>query len=357
VSARGRIAHRHGTVDVAAFRVAEADPSSWSIAMKPPRRQFLRLVAGAAALPVLTRAASALDYPTRPVHIFVGFAPGGPADTIARLVGQRLSERLGQQFVVDNRTGAGTNIATEAVVNAPPDGYTLLLVTAANFINATLYKNLSFNFIRDTLPVVSMSGEPAVMVVHPSVAARTIPEFIAYAKANPGKINMGSGGNGAPSHVFGELFKMMTGIDMVHIPYRGAAPSMTALLGNQVQVVFSPLSTAVENTKAGKVRALALTTTTRSEALPDVPTMNEFVPGYEAANWYGIVAPKNTPAEIVDKLNKEINAVLAEPGMRARLADLGETVLGGSPTDYAKTIAEQTEKWGKVVTFSGAKVD
>jgi len=325
--------------------------------MTPPRREFLRLVVGTAALPMLTRIASALDYPPRPVHIFVGFAPGGPADTIARLIGQRLSERTGQQFVVDNRTGAGTNIATEAVVNAPPDGYTLLLVTAANFINATLYEKLEFNFIRDTVPVVSMSGEPAVMLVHLSVPAKTIPEFIAYAKSNPGKINMGSGGNGAPSHVFGELFKMMTGTDMVHIPYRGAAPALTALLGNQVQVFYSPLSTAVENVKAGKLRALAVTTTTRSEALPDVPTMSEFVPGYEAANWYGIVAPKNTPAEIVEKLNKEINAVLAKPAMQAHIADLGETVLGGSPADYEKTIAEQTEKWGKVVTFSGAKVD
>ena len=325
--------------------------------MHPPRRQFLHLVAGAAALPVSTRVASALDYPTRPVHIVVGFAPGGPADTVARLVGQRLSERLGQQFVIDNRTGAGTNLATEAVVNAPPDGYTLLLVTAANFINATLYKGLTFNFIRDTVPVVSISGEPAVMLVHPSVPAQTIPQFIAYAKSNPGKINMGSGGNGAPSHVFGELFKMLTGTDMVHIPYRGAAPALTALLGGQVQVFFSPLSTAVENVKAGKLRALALTTAARSEAMPDVPTMMEFVPGYEAANWYGIVAPKNTPAEIVDKLNKEINAVLADPGMQARIADLGETVLGGSPADYARTIAEETEKWGKVVTFSGAKVD
>src|SRR5215472_5645398 len=231
--------------------------------MKPPRRQFLRLVAGAAAQPVLTRVASALDYPTRPVHIFVGFAPGGPADTIARLTGQRLSERLGQQFVIENRTGAGTNIATEAVVNAPPDGYTLLLVTSANFINATLYKNLNFNFIRDTVPIASLSGEPAVMLVHPSIPAKTIPDFIAYAKANPGKINLGSGGNGAPSHVFGELFKMLTGTDMVHVPYRGAAPALTALLGGQVQVFFSPLSTAVENVKAGKVRALAVTTADR----------------------------------------------------------------------------------------------
>ena len=325
--------------------------------MKPPRRQFLRLVAGAAALPVLTRVASALDYPTRPVHIMVGFAPGGPADTIARLAGQVLSARLGQQFVVENRTGAGTNIATEAVVNAPPDGYTLLLVTSANFINATLYKNLNFNFIRDTVPVASLSGEPAVMVVHPSIPAKTIPEFIAYAKANPAKINMGSGGNGAPSHVFGELFKMMTGTEMTHVPYRGASPAVTALLGNQVQVFFSPLSTAVENVKAGKLRALAVTTATRSDAMPDVPTMMEFVPGYEASNWYGVAAPKNTPAEVVDKLNKEINAVLADPGMRTRIADIGETVHGGSPADFKKTIAEETEKWSKVVTFSGAKVD
>jgi tripartite-type tricarboxylate transporter receptor subunit TctC len=325
--------------------------------MQPPRRQFLRLVAGAATLPIFARHASALDYPTRPVHVIVGFAPGGPADTIARLTGQALSQRLGQQFVVENRTGAGTNLATETVVNATPDGYTLLLVTAANFINATLYKTLNFNFIRDTVPVASISGEPAVMLVHPSVPAKSIPEFIAYAKANPGKINMGSGGNGAPSHVFGELFKMMTGTDMVHVPYRGASPALTALLGNQVQVFFSPLSTAVENVKAGKLRALAVTTAKRSEMMPDVPTMSEFVPGYEASNWYGIVAPKNTPTEIIDKLNKEINAVLADQGLRTRIADLGETVLGGSPADYAKTIAEETEKWGKVVTFSGAKVD
>jgi tripartite-type tricarboxylate transporter receptor subunit TctC len=325
--------------------------------MKLPRRAFLHLAAGAAALPAVSRFAWAQTYPTRPVHIMVGFAPGGPADTIARLTGQALSERLGQQFVVENRTGAGTNIATEAVVNAPPDGYTLLLVTAANFINATLYRNLNFNFIRDTVPVASISGEPAVMLVHSSVPAKTIPEFIAYAKANPGKINVGSGGNGAPSHVFAELFKMMTGTDMVHVPYRGASPALTALLGGQVQVFFSPLSTAVENVKAGKLRALAVTTANRSEMLPDVPTMSEFVPGYEASNWYGIVAPKNTPAAVIDKLNKEINAVLADRGMRARITDLGETVLGGSPADYAKTIAEETEKWGKVVTFSGAKVD
>jgi tripartite-type tricarboxylate transporter receptor subunit TctC len=291
------------------------------------------------------------------VRIIVGFAPGGPADTIARLTGQRLSERLGQQFIIENRTGAGTNIATEAVVNSTPDGYTLLLITSANFINATLYEKLNFNFIRDIVPVGSLSREPAVMLVHPSVPAQTVPEFIAYAKANPGKINMASGGNGAPSHVFGELFKMSAGVNMVHVPYRGASPAVTALLGGQVQVFFSPLSTAVEYIKAGKLRGLAVTTATRSEALADVPTMREFVPDYEASNWYGIGAPSKTPAEVIDKLNREINAVLADQGMRARIADLGETVLGGSPADFAKPIAEETEKWAKVVKFSGAKVD
>jgi tripartite-type tricarboxylate transporter receptor subunit TctC len=325
--------------------------------MQLARRRFLRMAAGAAALPAVPRIARAQPYPARPVRIIVGFAPGGPADTIARLIGHALSQRLGQQFIVENRTGAGTNIATEAVANSPPDGYTLLLITSANFINATLYKNLSFNFIRDIMPVASLSGEPAVMLVHPAVPAKTIPQFIAYAKANPGKINMASGGNGAPSHVFGELFKMMTGADMVHVPYRGASPAMTALLGGQVQVFFSPLSTAVEYVKAGKLRALAVTTANRSEAMADVPTMNEFIPGYEASNWYGIGAPRNTPAEVIDKLNKEINAVLADRGMRARIADLGETVLGGSPADFAKPIAEETEKWRKVVNFSGAKVD
>ena len=324
--------------------------------MKLARRRFLRVAAGAAALPAV-RLAQALDYPARPVRIMVGFAPGGPADTIARLTGQRLSERLGQQFVIENRTGAGTNLATEAVVNAPPDGYTLLLITSANFINATLYHTLNFNFIRDIVPVASISGEPAVLLMHPSVPAKTVPEFIAYAKANPGKINMASGGNGAPSHVFGELFKMSAGVDMVHVPYRGASPAVTALLGGQVQVFFSPLSTAVEYIKAGKLRGLAVTTATRSQALADVPTMREFLPDYEASNWYGIGAPRNTPGEIVDKLNREINAVLADQGMRARIADLGETALGGSSAEFAKHIAEETDKWAKVVKFSGAKVD
>jgi len=319
------------------------------------RRRFLSLTVGAAAVSAAPPIARAQSYPARPVRIIVGFAPGGPADTIARLAGQRLSERLGQQFVVENRTGAGTNLATEAVVNAPADGYTLLLITAANFINATLYQTLNFNFIRDIAPVGSLSGEPAVMLVHPSVPAKTVPEFIAYAKANPGKINMGSGGNGAPSHLFGELFKMSAGVDMVHVPYRGAAPAVTALLGGQVQVFFSPLSTAAEHIKAGKLRGLAVTTATRSEALPDLPTMREFIPGYEASNTYGIGAPRSTPAELIDKLNKEINAVIADQGMRARIADLGETVLGGSPADFAKLIADETEKWGKVVRAAHMK--
>jgi tripartite-type tricarboxylate transporter receptor subunit TctC len=325
--------------------------------VKVSRRMVLHMAAGVAALAAVPRHAWSQTYPARPVRILVGFAPGGPADIVARLIGQGLSQRLGQQFVVENRTGAGTNLATEAVVNAPPDGYTLLLVTSANFINATLYQKLNFNFIRDIAPVASVSREPAVMLVHPSVPAKTIPEFIAYAKANPGKINMASGGNGAPSHLFGELFKMSTGTDMVHVPYRGASPAVTALLGDQVQVFFSPLSTAVEYVKAGKLRALAVTTADRSEALADVPTMSEFVPGYEASNWYGIAAPRKTPTEVIDKLNREINAVLADQGMRARIADLGETALGGSPAEFAKPIAEETEKWGKVVTFSGAKVD
>jgi tripartite-type tricarboxylate transporter receptor subunit TctC len=325
--------------------------------VKFPRRRFLHLAAGAAALPALPSDASTLDYPTRPVHIYVGFAAGGPADIVARMTGQWLSERLGQPFIIENRTGAGTNIATEAVVNSPPDGYTLLLVTAANFINATLYEKLNFNFIRDITPVASLSREPAVMVVHPSVPAKTVPEFIAYAKANPGKINFGSGGNGAPSHVFGELFNMLTGVSMVHVPYRGAGPALTGLLGNQVQVFFSPLSVAIEHIKTGKLRALAVTTATRSEVLADLPTMSEFVPDYEASNWYGIGVPRKTPAEIIEKLNKETNAVLADQRMRARIADLGETVLSGSPADAGKQIDEETKKWGKVVKFCGARAD
>jgi tripartite-type tricarboxylate transporter receptor subunit TctC len=289
--------------------------------------------------------------------MIVGFAPGGSADIVARLIGQWLSERLGQQFIIENRPGAGTNIATEAVAEATPDGYTLLLVTAANFINATLYEKLNFDFIRDIAPVASLSREQNVMVVHPSVPAKTVLEFIAYAKANPGKISMASGGNGAPSHVSGELFKMLTGVNMVHIPYRGAGPALTDLLGGQVQVYFAPMSAAIEYIRADKLRALAVTTTQRSKALADIPTVNEFVPGYEASQWYGIGAPKNTPAEIVAKLNREIDAGLADPRLKARLADMGETGLGGSPAQFGKLIAEETEKWAKVVKFSGAKAD
>ena len=323
--------------------------------MKLPRRNFLHLAAGAAALPAVSRFAWAQAYPSRPVRIIAGFAPGGGVDIVARLIGQWLSERLGQQFIIENRPGAGTNIATEAVVRAPPDGYTLLLVNPANAINATLYDNLSFNFIRDVAPVAGIMVVPNVMVVHPSVPAKTVPEFIAYAKANLGKINMGSGGIGGPSHVAGELFKMMAGVDLVHVPYRGVAPALTDLIGGQVQVIFSTMTGSIEYIRTGKLRALAVTTAMRAEALPDIPTVGEFVPGYEASAWYGLGAPKNTPAEIVAKLNKEINAGLADPKLRARLADLGGTVLAGSPADFSKLIAEETDKWAKVIKSAGIK--
>ena len=325
--------------------------------MKLPRRNFLHLAAGAAALPVVSRIARAQTYPTRPVRIIIGFAAGGPADIVARLIAQWLSERLGQPFVIENRPGAGTNIATEAVVNAPADGYTLLLVHAANAINATLYDKLNFNFIRDIVPVASLMRAPTVLEVNPSVPAKTVPEFIAYAKANPGKLIMASGGIGAPSHVFGELFKFMTGVNLVHVPYRGAAPAVTDLLAGQVQVYFDPIPNSIGYIRAGKVRPLAITSATRSEALPDVSTVSEFVPGYEASFWFGIGAPKATPAEIVDKLNKEINAALADPKMKARLADLGGTVLAGSPADFGKFIADETEKWAKVIKFAGIKAE
>jgi tripartite-type tricarboxylate transporter receptor subunit TctC len=326
--------------------------------MKFPRRKVLCLAAtSACALPHALRMAWAQAYPARPVRIMVGFAPGGSADIIARLMAQWLSERPGQQFVVENRTGAGTNIATEAVTRAAADGYTLLLITAANFINATLYEKLSFNFIRDIAPVVLLAREPNVMVVHPSVPANTVPEFIAMARANPGKIAMASGGNGAPSHVTGELFKMQTGLNLVHVPYRGAGPALSDLLGGQVQVYFAPMSAAVEYVRAGQLRALAVTAATRSNALRDVPTVSEFVPGFEASQWYGIGAPRNTPAEIVERLNMEMNVSLSDPTVKARLADLGETALGGSPAAFGRLIVEETEKWGRVVRFSGAKAD
>jgi tripartite-type tricarboxylate transporter receptor subunit TctC len=325
--------------------------------MKLPRRQFLHLAAGAAALAVAPRIAFAQAYPTRPVRIVVGFAPGGGVDITARLIGQWLSERLGQQFIIENRPGAGTNIATEAVVRAPADGYTLLLVNAANAVNATLYDNLSFNFVRDIAPVAGIMAASSVMMVHPSVPAKTVPEFIAYAKANPGKINMGSGGVGSPSHVAGELFKMMAGVGMVHVPYRGIAPALTDLMAGQLQVYFGALTSSIEYIKAGRLRALAVTTAKRSAALPDLPTVGEFVPGYEASQWYGLGVAKNAPTEIIDRLNKEINVALADPNMKARLADLGGTALAGSPADFGKLIADETEKWAKVIKSVGIKAE
>jgi tripartite-type tricarboxylate transporter receptor subunit TctC len=325
--------------------------------MKLPRRTFLHLAASAAALPAVSRIAWAQAYPARPVRIIVGFPAGGGVDIIARLMGQWLSERLGQPFLIENRPGAGSNIATEVVVRAPADGYTLLLVHASNAINATLYDKLNFNFIRDIAPVAGIIVVPNVMVVNPSVPAKTVPEFIAYAKANPGKINIASGGIGGPSHVSAELFKMMTGTDMLLVSYRGMAPAVTDLLAGQVQLMFNSLPASIEYIKAGTLRALAVTTATRSETLPSIPTMREFVPGYESPTWYGVGVPKNTPAEIVDKLNKEVNAALADPKMKARLADLGGEALPGSSVAFGKFIAEETEKWAKVVKFSGAKAD
>ena len=323
--------------------------------MKLPRRNFLHLAAGAAVLPTVARIARAQAYPSRPVRIVAATAPGGLPDILARLIGPWLSGRLGQQFVVENRPGGGSNIGTEAVVRAPADGYTLLLVSTTNAINATLYDKLNFNFIRDIAPVAGITRMPTVMVVNPSVPAKTIPEFIAYAKANPGKINLGSPGVGTPGHVSGELFKMMAGVDLVHVPYRGGGPVMTDLLGGQVQVLFGSTSLTIEQIRAGKLRPLAVTTTTRWEGLPDIPTVDDFVSGYEASAWAGFGAPKNTPTEIVDKLNKEVNAALADPKMKARLADLGGAVLPGSPADFAKLIAEEIEKWGKVIRAANIK--
>jgi tripartite-type tricarboxylate transporter receptor subunit TctC len=321
----------------------------------PHRRKFLHLAAGAAALPAVTRTTWAQAYPARPVRIIVGFPAGGGVDIVARLIGQWLSERLGQPFVIENRPGAGSNIATEVVVRAPADGYTLLLVHASNAINATLYDKLNFNFIRDIAPVAGIIAVPNVMVLNPSIPAKTVPEFIAYAKANPGKINIASGGIGGPSHVSAELFKMMTGSDMLLVSYRGMAPAVTDLLAGQVQVMFNSLPASIEYIKAGTLRALAVTTATRSETLPSIPTMGEFVPGYEATTWYGVGVPKNTPAEIIEKLSKEINAGLADAKMKARLADLGGTVLPGSPADFGKLIADETEKWAKVIKSAGIK--
>jgi tripartite-type tricarboxylate transporter receptor subunit TctC len=325
--------------------------------MKLSRRHFLHLAAGAAALSAVSRVAWAQAYPTRPVRIIVGFAPGGTGDIIARLMGQWLSERLGQPFIIENRPGGGTNIATEAVVRAPADAYTLLMVGLSHAINATLYDKLTFNFIRDITPVAGIMVGPNVMVVNPSVPAKTVPEFIAYAKANAGKLNMASGGIGSLGHVSGELFKMMAGIDIGHVPYRGGGPALTDLLAGQVQVYLSPLPAAIEYIRAGKLRALAVTTAARSEALPDIPTVGQFVAGYEASVWQGLGAPKNTPADIVAKLNKETNAALADPKMKARLLDLGGTPMPMTPADFGKFIAEETEKWGKVIRTANIKTE
>jgi tripartite-type tricarboxylate transporter receptor subunit TctC len=319
------------------------------------RREFLHLAAGVAALPALRGVATAQTYPLRPVRLIIGYPPGGSADITARLMGQWLSERLGQSFIIESRPGAGTNIATEAVVHAPPDGYTLLLVAPANAINATLYEKLNFDFIHDIAPVAGLIRFPNVVVVNPSVPANTIPELIAYAKANPGKLNMASSGNGSTIHVSGELFKMMTGTNMVHVPYRGGAPALADLISGQVQVMFDNLPTSIEFIRAGKLRALAVTTTTRSELLPDLPTVAEFVPGYEASAWYGIGAPRGTPDEIIDKLNEVINAILVES--KGRFAGLGASIMTGSSAEFGTTVADETEKWASVVKFSGAKAD
>src|SRR5712692_10505542 len=321
------------------------------------RRDFLMAAMAFCVALAPIAPACAQTYPTRPVRLIVGFSAGGPTDITARLIAQWLSERFGRQFVVENRPGAGSNIGTEAVVNALPDGYTLLLVGATNAINATLYEKLNFNLIRDIAPISGIIRVPLIMEVHPSVPVRTVPEFIAYAKANPGKINLGSGVNGTTTHVAGELFKLMTAVDIVHVPYRGGAPMLVDLLGGQVQVTFDPLPSAIEYIRSGKLRALAVTTATRAKVLPDLATVADVLPGYEASTWYGVGAPRNTPSEIIAKLNIEINSALADPKMKARLADLGGTILPGSPADFGKLIAEETEKWAKVVKFSGAKPD
>jgi tripartite-type tricarboxylate transporter receptor subunit TctC len=325
--------------------------------MKLLRRQFLHLTAGVAALPVIARVVRAQTYPERPVHLIVGFPAGGPQDIVMRLIGQWLSERLGQSFIIENRPGASGNVGAETVVRAAPDGYTLLSVSSPNAINATLYKNLNFNFIRDIAPVASIMRVPLVMEVNPSVPVKTVPEFIAYAKANPGKVNYASAGIGTPQHVSAEMFKMMTGVEMVHVPYRGAAPALTDLIGGQVQVMIDTTPASMQHIRSGRLRPLAVTTATRADALPDLPTVDDFVTGYEATSWFGIGAPKDTPPEIIATLNKEINAAIADPKIKARLIDLGGTVLPGSPADFGKLIAAETEKWAKVVKFSGAKPD
>jgi tripartite-type tricarboxylate transporter receptor subunit TctC len=323
--------------------------------MKLPRRRFLQLAAAAAAFPAMPRTASAFDYPTRPARLVVGFPAGSTADILARLIGQWFSARLGQPFIVENRPGAGSNVAAEWVAKASPDGYTLLWITSSNAINATLYDNLNFDFLRDIAPVGSIARVPQVLEVNSSFPVKTLPEFIAYAKANPGKINMASGGNGSSSHLAGELFKMMSGVDMVHVPYRGDGPAITDLIGGRVQVMFDPITLSIEQIRAGRLRALAVTTATRSPALPDVPPVGDFLSGYQAAGWVGLGAPRGTPAEIVARLNREVNAALADPTIQARLNDLGSTELSGAPADFGNLIAAETEKWGKVVKFAGIR--
>jgi tripartite-type tricarboxylate transporter receptor subunit TctC len=325
--------------------------------MKPTRRKALSVAALACASLAAWPAAAAETWPARPVRVVVGLAAGGATDILARLMGQWLSERSGQQFIIENRTGAGTNIATEAVVRAPADGYTLLVTSGANFINGTLYERLNYNFMRDIVPVVALAREPHVMAVHPSVPAATVAEFIALAKASPGRITMASGGTGTPGHISGEMFKMQAGVSLIHVPYRGAAPALSDLLGGQVQIYFTPMSAGVEYIRSGRLRALGVTTAARVGALPDVPAVSESVPGFEASQMYGIGAPRNTPAAIVEKLNADANIILALPAVKARLAELGETPLGGSPADFAALIAEETAKWSRAVKYSGAKAE
>jgi len=326
--------------------------------MKLSRRRFLRLAATAAAVPAAPIvAASQESYPTRPVRLLVGYAAGGPADIVARLTAQWLSDRLGQQVVVDNRVGAASNIAAEAVVRSPPDGYTLLYVTISNAVNATLYDKLSFDLMRDLVPIASITRSPGVLAVNPAFPAQTVPEFIAYAKANPGKINMASAGPGSAPHLYTELFKMMTGVDLVQVHYRGSGPALPDLISGQVDAMFDPIASSISHIRAGTVRPLAVTTATRLEVLPDVPTVGDFVPGYEASGWYVIAAPKNTPAEIVARLNSEVNAALADPRVKASFADVGAAVLPGSPADFGKLLADDTEKWGNVIRAANIKVE
>ena len=325
--------------------------------MKLIRRHFLQIATAALLAPTTMRIADAQSYPSRPIHLIVFFAAGGGTDIIARLMGQWLSERLGQQFVIENRPGGGGNVGTEAVVRAAPDGYTLLLVSSPNATNATLYDNLNFNFIRDIAPVAGISREPNVMVVNPSVPAKTVPEFIAYAKTNPGRINYASAGIGTSQHMAGELFKMMAGIDMVHVPHRGSAPALTSVLSGQVQVMFASMPSSIEFVRAGQLRGLAVTTAMRSDTLPDIPTVSDFLPGFEASPFYGLGAPKNTPPEIVERLNKEINTALADPNLKARLTDLGCAGLPGSSADFGRLIANETEKWAKVIKFASIKAE